>query len=810
MELEEGLKLALDGRALLFVGAGFSRGATNLEDNDFGLGVDLAVELSREANLPTGLQLDDAAELYVAKFGEAPLIDKLKLDFSAKTVTKGQEDIARVPWRRMYTTNYDDVFELACGNIGKRVDSVISLDDSSKISKRNLICVHLNGFIRRTDNDSVWNDLKLTQASYDNSSAMDTEWGSLFRAELQAAPAIFFVGYSLWDIDIRRLLFEEQLIDKTFFVLGVNPPIATAHRASKFGLLIAAGVDEFAAQVADFQKTYIPDDNPTPISFCLNLYESNVKAISMEDRSVFDLLLFGRLRPELVTATYLGQVNYCEPRSATDLALSRIDSGSKVIVVHSALGNGKTVTLEALKYLAHAKGYRVSSLVNRGETLSEEIQTTINTPGPNIFFIDNYVEWLDILPLFGTHQSENFVLVMSARSASHDVLVDRLERDLKTDQIFEVGVDKLEGEDIEGIVDYFDEFGVWGNQASLSRRRKIDHLKINCESEWHSILLRLLESPHIVEKLQVLLSALKRDGTYHEAIIRLLILAVLAYRPPTQILVSLCGDEILETGFRKDPVAQEIIEFGRTSVGVRSSVTAGVLLKEIVDPNVSIKALVGLIKEADSLPYGLYNNELFKSFVRFSNLHLIFPEKNRGRAGMRVYEAVKHLPRCKKSPLFWLQYAIAALVAQSFDRAKSYFKNAYSFADQLDSYDSYQIDNHYARFLLERVIFLKDSAAAMSAFREARVLIFSQLTNERLHYPFRVAAAWGTFYTFFRDDFSKGDKAEIRDAAAYVTKRIQALPSDRAAHRSIVDCWNAMQLILNDEQTAPILVQPQT
>lgn len=65
--------------------------------------------------------------------------------------------------------------------------------------------------------DSVWTDLKLTKPSYDSGSAMDTEWGTLFRAYLQAAQAIFFVGYSLADIDVRRLLFEEQLVDKSFF-----------------------------------------------------------------------------------------------------------------------------------------------------------------------------------------------------------------------------------------------------------------------------------------------------------------------------------------------------------------------------------------------------------------------------------------------------------------------------------------------------------------------------------------------------------------------------------------------------------------
>jgi hypothetical protein len=246
------------------------------------------------------------------------------------------------------------------------------------------------------------------------------------------------------------------------------------------------------------------------------------------------------------------------------------------------------------------------------------------------------------------------------------------------------------------------------------------------------------------------------------------------------------------------------MEFGRTSVGMRSSVTAEVLLRQVVDPNVAISAMVGLITQADKLSQGsAYNRELFKNLVRYGNLHLIFAEKDRGRASMRVYESVKHLYHCKRSPLFWLQYAIAALVSQSFDRAKTYFDNAYSYAENIDAYESYQIDNHYARFLLERAIVQRDSTSAVAVFRESRKLLFAQLANERRHYPFRVAANWGTFYTTFRSGLSEAEKKEIRNAAGYVVKRIEALPTDRAEHRSVRECRDQMQFILADAAPSP-------
>jgi hypothetical protein len=462
--------------------------------------------------------LDDAAELYADKFGVAKLIDELKISFSASAVTEHHRQIAAVPWSRVYTTNYDDVFELACSNIAKRVDSVVPLDDMSLISKKNLLCVHINGFIRRTDEGSVWNDLKLTQPSYDSGSAMDTEWGALFRANLQAAQAVFFVGYSLWDIDIRRLLFEEQLIDKSFFVLGPKPDMATAHRAGRYGLVIALGTAEFAQQLADFGKTYVPEPDAGPISFCLRPYQADAAPVTLEDRNVFELLLFGKLRHEFTVASFLGQINYCGPRQQCDWALDKIQVGTRVIVIHSSLGNGKTVSLESIKFLVHSKGYKVFTLVNRGESLAEELQNALQGSGKKVFFIDNYVEWLDIFKIFGAYDSEEFILVVSARSAVNDVLVDRLADDLKTSNIVEISVDTIAQADIEWIADFFDEFGIWGDKSSLSSRRKLDYLKETCKSEWGAILLKLLESPHIVEKLQTLFSALKKNSHYRESI----------------------------------------------------------------------------------------------------------------------------------------------------------------------------------------------------------------------------------------------------------------------------------------------------
>jgi hypothetical protein len=136
------------------------------------------------------------------------------------------------------------------------------------------------------------------------------------------------------------------------------------------------------------------------------------------------------------------------------------------------------------------------------------------------------------------------------------------------------------------------------------------------------------------------------------------------------------------------------------------------------------------------------------------------------------------------------------LVFEDFERAGKYFATAYSFAEAKDVYDSYQIDNHYARFLLMRAMRSGDVGGCMAAFRDARKLLSEEIQNERLHYPFRVAKLIGEFYDTFASALPPADKGEIGRAAKFISERIGKLPLERQRHRSVTECADAMEHVL--------------
>jgi hypothetical protein len=125
MDIEEAFRHALDGDAILFLGAGFSLGARNNRDEKFPLANDLAHHLTDALGETEAVPLQIASELYVKSKGEVGLLDFLNQRLGVKTVAPHHRSFARPKWRRIYTTNYDAVFETAAHEEGRRIRPLV-------------------------------------------------------------------------------------------------------------------------------------------------------------------------------------------------------------------------------------------------------------------------------------------------------------------------------------------------------------------------------------------------------------------------------------------------------------------------------------------------------------------------------------------------------------------------------------------------------------------------------------------------------------------------------------------------------------
>lgn len=800
MNLELAFEHALNGHAILFTGAGFSMDAINLRGKKIKNGSQFAKYISDKTGIDPNTPLTIAAEEYQLKFGEESLIEEIQNEFSVKQIHESHSILASIPWRQIYTTNYDNVMETAYAQAGKKLVAVTSEIEVSEIPKKSTLCIHLNGYVDQLKYKSLDGELKLTEFSYVSSSITSSAWATQFRDDLRVAKAVFFVGYSLADIDVQKILFESQILsDKCIFIVGENPTQTTIQRASKFGQIYKINTSDFANKLQAFQQTYTPPEKLDFLGECIKKYELRKNINTIQDKDVFDLMLYGRYSSELISSSISSHSPYYRERSLAKNIIDLLDSGERAIVVHSELGNGKTLFIEGVKLIAVQRGYDVYSVENRTRELLSEIQYLTSSSNKVLLVFENYFDYYDAIKYFLNNASKKSAVILSARTSIHEVTSDDLYGYIKTNQIPQVNVDKLDHDDIQWIAKLFDQYGLWAEKASFSKKQKIEIL--NRHPSFSATLLGLLRSQTIITRFDQLLKQLNEQREYYQVIISILVLSVLNYQTSIDKLIDIWGEIILNPKFKKDPVISQIIEFEHGDAILRSSTLARYLLKLVVDGKIVVDTLIHMRRVSEEkIKSSDYFKTLAKNLVRFHNLYNLIPESNKKTSVLYYYESIKNLPSSKEHPLFWLQYGVACLVLKEFDRTEKYLSTAYAYARETPNFDVVQIDNHYARFLLEKSIEYPNDANYMAAFRKAKSIIDGQIIKEALHFPYKVAKLYADFYLAHEAHLSKAEKQEIVEVANSVMTRISRLPTDKQKQDHIIECQSSMHTIF--ERTA--------
>ena len=801
MDIDAALELALDGHAVLFVGAGFSRGATNRLGEPLKSAPELASHLASHVGLPEGTVLDDASEEFMLTQGEERLAQEIKMEFTVTEITFAQRRIATIPWRRIYTTNYDNVLETAYLGLDRHLKPVtLSAEARLRRNERvpETLCVHLNGFVESLTRNNIGSELKLTDTSYLTASISDSPWSAMFRQDLSLARAVFFIGYSLADLDIRRIISDSpQLKQKCFFIIGDQAGESTERRVSRFGTVVTVNTDTFAESIVDKSRIYVPQAAEEHIGYSIKRFTGPQNETAASDQSIFDLLLLGNMKTELVWKSLHEEYQYFLERQQTQTQLSSLAQGTRVAIFHAELGNGKTHVLEGLKCRALENGYQVYSVVVRNADTFRELDQILNSEEDTLLFIDDYPDWMDVIERFGLVAKTNTSLVLSARSAVHDVMIDNLAGLVGPGNIREFPIDLLTRKDLEWVVAFFNRYGLWGEKAAWSPERKLQYLERDCRAQYSSILIRLFESPQIAVRFDRLLETLNNKRTYYEVLLSIMILAVVQRWSTIDLLIDIWGSTIMEPQFKQDPTVREFVDIQAGEIKLRSAAAAQFILTHVANVNYTVDALIEMAKAMDrGAKYSEIHGFILRNMMRFATVQTLLPDTQRRPATMRYYEGIKNLFACRRNPQFWLQYAIACLTLGELDRAERYFATAYSFAQAL-RHSTHQIDNHYARFLLVRSVENNDPERCMVAFRKARQIIDNQIKDDRMHYPYRVARSYLDFYETFETSLEPTRLEEIKQAAVFVSRRIESLPDERRQHRSVVECLDAMQRIIS-------------
>ncbi|WP_238039285.1 SIR2 family protein, partial [Psychrobacter sp. Ps6] len=174
------------GKAIVFTGAGFSFGTTNVLNTVPPMAGALAKKLCSLSKLEESDDLMFAADVAIEYIDHDSILELLKDNYTLKAVSHIHENICKLPWRRFFTTNYDNSIELASLNAGKRIESVDLSSNPTTYLRKDNVCLHINGKIEGAEPEDLISTIKLSDSSYlSPDSFVNSDWYYHFKKDLE-------------------------------------------------------------------------------------------------------------------------------------------------------------------------------------------------------------------------------------------------------------------------------------------------------------------------------------------------------------------------------------------------------------------------------------------------------------------------------------------------------------------------------------------------------------------------------------------------------------------------------------------------
>lgn len=757
IKLKESIDKIEFGRSILVIGAGFSSSATNINDKKMPTSGQLSDILSKEIGEELGSELEDISSLYIEEKGRGNLVKILKNNFTSKTTTTAQKLIANAPWKRVYTTNYDNVFERSCNYYSP---DIITRTSSPKSCQNSRACIHLNGFIENIDEDNFDSEIMLTNEHYLTNELDKSPWAQFIRADFHSSMNIFFVGYSLYDFDITKILYQSNIKNKIFFIQPENLPRSKSLKFERYGHLSKIGIEDFSTLIADRKKDKNPDLDH---GFLSNFREITFEDLSPEEPRIElmkPLLSKGHININAILwdiSQNSSMYRVLRPQMERSSPEFLDKEDSTTFFITGNIGSGKKLYIEelTLRYFQH--GYKCFKFDGLSEDISEDIEY--------LNYRSERDQVLVVFPDYYNHEN----LIKAIRSGvpkcilvtSSSVAALELSRTKPFDGLTvftPINLEKLSPEEIDLWDKLLERNALWGEKAGNSSNSRKNFIKKSCKSQLRDLLLYLFDQEQIKSEIRTLFqSAMKEGKNSTSQMTKFLAISASNYDPSLSEVQEILGIDfakLISNG--KSRWVHELFSMNDGRRSITSAIFAQYLIREFVSDTEIIEELSDLAVNLDRISKNNRNFSKIRYFpLRYSFIERLFSPESKREKLVNYYEKLRQLNLGIRQPQFWLQYAIARMSFFDYDSAEDYFNTAYLQSKRRIDYDTYQIDNHYARFLIESSIYENVWNNSWDKFDKAHKIITKQMkSQEKGHYPYRVANLYIEFIEAFEKCYS--------------------------------------------------------
>lgn len=716
-ELEEALHRIQSKSSICFVGAGF---ATDAKDSTGNINIPSSGELEKELCRIIGVDPEDGGNLSdLADFCESD--PKLKIELQnlflrRLTLTQPSENqklILSLPWRSVFTTNFDDVVERALPEGLSRPISPTSLQHS--LAGEGTPVVYLHGRARDILDSQADPKFVVSETNYINLHKDNANLYSALSNELHSATQIFFIGYSLRDADIAKKIFNinNTILKKSYVISSVDSNKISIARLSKFGSVFKIGLSGFAAAIKKHKTSEPSDISKRPLAYIArDVITPRLDPFEKDD--VDKMILSGEFDLGCYSLQKVdrgGSNFYCVPREKRITELFEcIASGVSRIIVSSDIGNGKTTFLSQISYEAIGMGYEVYRIKTRLSEVYEEIDFILKKRIRTIFIIDDLIRSRPIASYIGNRMHGLCCIICATRNSLSDYDFSATST-LLSGTAREIDLNILNDEELKNWDQLMERWGYWEGRITGTEADRISFLKNQCGSETRAIVVSTFKSSSISTKIDKVVNFfLKKYPQHSHAFIAILINAMCQKHVDWGRIVDWIKiDEIeLQNTIKLD----EISDFMSSSTGwyrFTSTQLADYIFKTYkFDENDVVEIYTKIVREtahsSNDYGAGFDSAENLKELMKYRFLVRLFGDvKSAHSSILSVYKRLSSVKKIRNNDQFWLQYAMASMEDSNLHDAETYINTALGLAGKKGAtYSPHQIIDQRCRLYIAK------------------------------------------------------------------------------------------------------------
>jgi hypothetical protein len=588
---------------------------------------------------------------------------------------------------------------------------------------------------------------------------------------LEFSTAIVFVGYSMYDIEVQKILHNNpHFTSKTYFITRSLKGGRDQFTLEQFGTILPIGVIDFAKEI----KKKANDFNAEPEELMLASlweYAVNDTELAVRDKNVDDFLMYGKTKDSLIESSIKGVKGapLLIHREEINHALELIKANANIVVT-AEFGNGKSTFLRELRVRLTLEGKRVFISDKHNPYQHDDLDQLVKKDIKGVLIIDAYDQNLELLKHYAELSPTNLKLIISARTSMHE-----RNRPLFQEiglKLNEISIDELSSNEINSFIEIVDNMGYWGDVEISAEHQKYKSISKN-KNVISQNLLFLLSSPQIVDRVSEIIHDLLLVPEYKATIFAIALLSA-NNMPLSSSLISeiALNEAIYTTELRNNEKFQQIFQVNGTIINTKSSIFAILLISHQYSSTYTVDQLLKIVAHLDGKPGEL--RVMQKSLMRFSVVERLLQETHRKQSLIRYYE---HLKRevlwLQYDPHFWLQYGMSHLTHKDFTRAQANFNQAYALAEKKIYEHTDHIDNQQARLYLLQSASETDPVKAFQLFNKAHQLIVKQ--PEDIH-KYRQVELYRDVFEKDYTSLSNANKSQFESACRVVLRDLtQAL-----------------------------------